>query len=234
LTTLVIDTATNLEIIAACSGNKSAEASGFVDTSHSITILDNVDRCLKKLKITIGDIDIIGVGIGPGSFTGIRIAVSTGRMLAQILEKPLVGIKTQLLYAVSVKALEGDNILIAFDAKKNRVFGALYRKSDDTLRPHEIIPPGDYSIQELIESIDTSRTTHMAGSGIDKYGAIINPAVENKTILHEFFPGGKIMCDLVFNSYRDDPGKYIDYNRVTPFYARKSDAEAAKGIIKPD
>lgn len=226
---LLIDTASRLEIIAACSESGPVDVSGFVDTSHSPAILDNVDRCLKKLGIPIRDVDLIGVGTGPGSFTGIRIAVSTCRMLAQVLSKPLVGIKTQLLYAVSVDAVEGDNILIAFDAKKNRVFGALYKKSGDTLRPREIIPPGDYPIKKLLDSIDKSCMTHMAGSGIEKYLTLIEYGVGKRMVLNDFIPDGAIMCDLVRRSYRENPEMYADYNRIIPFYARKSDAEEAKG-----
>jgi tRNA threonylcarbamoyladenosine biosynthesis protein TsaB len=226
LNTLVIDTASGLEIIAASTGEKSADASEFVGSSHSLTLLDNMERCVKKLGISIGDIDVIGVGIGPGSFTGIRIAVSTGRMLAQILKKPLVGIKTALLYAVPVEAQEGDNILIAFDAKKNRVFGALYRKDGNPLSPREIVPPGDYPIQRLIESIDRSRMTHMAGSGAEKYRHVVDPVIEHKHALRDFIPCGKTMCDLVCSLYEKNPERYAEFSRVMPFYARKSDAEA--------
>ena len=229
MNTLVIDTASNLEIVAARSGTITAEASEFVGASHSLALLDNVERCLKKLGLSIRDMDCIGVGIGPGSFTGIRIAVATGRMLAQLLGKPLVGIKTQLLYAVTVNASINDNILIAFDAKKSRVFGALYRKSDDALHPAEIVPPGDYDIQKLLNSIDQARPTYLIGSGIEKYGDIIQHTIGKRMVLAGYIPDGKNMCDLITQSYRESPEQFADYNRVVPFYARKSDAEAAKG-----
>ncbi len=226
--TLIIDTASNLEIIALCSGEECAEASEFVGTSHSLSLLDNVDRCLKKLNIPIRDLDLIGVGIGPGSFTGIRIAVSTCRMLAQVLGKPLVGIKTHLLYAVSVEAsTRNDNIIIAFDAKKGRVFGALYKRGE-ALCPQEILPPGDYPIQKILESVDQSHMTYMTGSGIEKYWEHVDAVIENKLMLHDFIPGGKAMCDLVFNLYAENTDNYTDFSRVTPFYGRKSDAEANK------
>ena len=109
-----------------------AETSIVVNTSHSVTLLDTINRCLDTLGLAPGDLNCLGVGVGPGSFTGIRIAVTTARMLAQVLGIPLVGIQTHLLYAVSVRGGRGDNIMIAFDAKKGRVFGALYRKSGRT------------------------------------------------------------------------------------------------------
>jgi tRNA threonylcarbamoyladenosine biosynthesis protein TsaB len=228
LNTLVIDAASSLEIVAVCSARACVNESSFVDSSHSALLLESVERCLKKAGLGIRDIGLIGVGLGPGSFTGIRIAVSTGRMLSQVLGAPLVGIKTHILYAASIDAVTGDNILIAFDAKKQRVFGALYHKSEQGA-PREIVPPGDYPIRKLIESIDTSHASHMAGSGIEKYLTEIRGAVENMTVLYDFIPDGGSMCGLVAGAFREDPARHEDYNVVVPFYARKSDAEEAGG-----
>lgn len=115
---LVIDTASPLEIITAARGDAAAETSIVINTSHSVTVLDTISRCLGALELIPGDLSCLGVGVGPGSFTGIRIAVTTARMLAQVLGIPLVDIHTHLLYAVSVNAETGDNIMIAFDAKR--------------------------------------------------------------------------------------------------------------------
>jgi tRNA threonylcarbamoyladenosine biosynthesis protein TsaB len=229
LNILVIDTASPLEIIAACAGESAVETSALVNTSHSVTILDTIDRCLKKLGLATGDLNVIGVGVGPGSFTGIRIAVSTARMLAQVLGKPLVGVQTQLIYAVCVEAERHDNILVAFDAKKGRVFGALYRKSEYPLTPDEVVAPGDYLIQHLLERVDPSRPTFLIGNGIEKYHEPVS-ALEKRVIMREFIPSGKIICGLVSDAYRKNPGEYVDYNRVVPCYARKSDAETAKEL----
>jgi tRNA threonylcarbamoyladenosine biosynthesis protein TsaB len=229
LNILVIDTASSLEIIAACAGESAAEMSAMVNTSHSVTILDTIDRCMKRLGLAVGDLDVIGVGVGPGSFTGIRIAVTTARMLAQVLRKPLVGIQTQLIYAVCVEAERHDNILVAFDAKKGRIFGALYRKSELPLAPDEVVAPGDYPIQRLLEGVDPSRPTFLIGNGIEKYQEAVS-ALEKRVIIRDFAPSGKIICSLVFDAYRNNPGEYGDYNRVVPCYARKSDPEVAKEL----
>jgi tRNA threonylcarbamoyladenosine biosynthesis protein TsaB len=228
LNILVIDTASPLEIIAAVRGDAAAETSIVVNTSHSVTILDTIGRCLDTLGIAAGDLNCLGVGVGPGSFTGIRIAVSTARMLAQVLGIPLVGIPTHLLYAVSVDAAIDDNIMIAFDAKKGRVFGALYRKSGTPL-PIEVIPPGDYQIEHLIEAVDRSRKSLLIGNGIEKYRPALL-TLDRGVFLDSFTPSGETMCGLVRETYLTDPSKYSDYNRVVPCYARKSDAEVAKEL----
>ncbi len=226
---LVIDTASSLEIIAAARGDEATETSIVVTTSHSVTIMDAIGGCLERLGLGAGDLDCLGVGVGPGSFTGIRIAVSAARMLAQVLGIPLVGLPTHLLYAVSVKADTGENMLIAFDAKKGRVFGALYRAEASALSPREIIPPGDYPIERLLDGADRSRKTYLIGSGIEKYRQVA-AALEHGVFLENFTPSGNVICALVRETYLKNPAGYGDYNRIVPCYARKSDAEIAKEL----
>ena len=228
MNTLVFDTASKIEIIAAAAGGESAGASASVGTSHSVKLLENIDGCLKKIGLVIADIDCIGVGTGPGSFTGIRIAVTTARMLSQLTGKPLVGLASQILYAAAVPAEPGENIIVAFDAKKSRVFGALYRKTADPMNPVEVVPPGDYPIGRLLGGIDPGRLTHLVGDGTEKYLDDIAASAGGHERHVGFIPPAHIVCGLVRERFGKNPDGYADYRGVLPFYARKSDAEAAR------
>lgn len=229
MNTLVIDTSTNLEIIAA-RGQLFSDKTHIVDISHSRTISERIDSALREAGLNIKDINLIGVGIGPGSFTGIRIAVTTARMFAQILNIPIVGIKTHLIFALSFleSVQENENILIAFDAKKQRVFGALYRKSRDYL-PQEIVNPGDYKIGYLAERINRNYKTVIIGVGIENHIEIINSCISNYKIIDNK-PSGLKFCDLVEYFYNKNPGEFTDFNKILPFYSRKSDAEVMRNM----
>ena len=183
---------------------------------------------MNDINLNIKDINLIGVGIGPGSFTGIRIAVSTARMLAQILEIPLVDIKTHLIFAASLHANINENILIAFNAKKERVFGALYKKVGEQLFPMEIIAPGDYYIDSFIDYIDKNHGTMLIGDGAEKFYYLLNSKISNKLLISGFKPSGEVACDLTKYLYQKKPHKYNNINRVLPLYMRKSDAEIVK------
>ena len=78
----MIDTSTNIEFLALSLNGKIYQFSENAGISHSVTMFQNLSSILKQGSVTIDDIDLIGVGIGPGSFTGIRIAVSTARMFS--------------------------------------------------------------------------------------------------------------------------------------------------------
>ncbi len=229
---LTIDAATGTEIVAV-------DASGFVSdktaptsASHSVTLFNNIDAALREAGITEKDLDLLGVGAGPGSFTGLRIAVATARMLAQVLEIPLVPLDSPLIYAASLTSMEGDIILSAFDAKKGRVFGALYRKTSGHLELETIVPPGDYPIDALLEGYDGKGKLLVAGYGIEKYSGKIHAASPDCDIPAEVRPSGAVACALARRAFEKNPGAYHNYDEVTPRYARKSDAEVMLELRK--
>jgi len=203
LNILTIDTSTDIEFIALSVNEKIFQYSDNAKMSHSVTMFDNLSLLLSQGSITIDEIDLIGTGIGPGSFTGIRIAVSTARMFAQILKIPLVGIKSQEIYAASVQGFGNKTVLAAFDAKKSKVFAGVYelRGSD----PHviagltrnlssdshviagltrnlssdlyEIIEPNDYYMADILEAIKSEteiKEIICIGDGCEKYIDIID------------------------------------------------------------
>ena len=239
---LTIDTSTEIELIALSVDGKIYQYSNYTKMSHSITMFDNLSSLLSEASIKIDEIDLIGTGIGPGSFTGIRIAVSTARMFAQILRIPLVGIKSQEIYAASVQGFDNHTILAAFDAKKSKVFAGVYSlKGSD---PHEIIEPGDYYMDEILEStinhndiryikeVEGAVNLVCIGDGCKKYMDVIdNLSKENGffyTNIINFIPNGKAATELTISKYNESPKKYINFENTLPFYARKSDAEISK------
>ena len=231
---LIIDTATSVELVGVSSGGRISGMSNATEVSHSVSLFENIDRALNENCLGIMDIGLIGVGVGPGSFTGIRIAVSTARMLSQLLEKPLVGLKTHLIYAVSACFMTGikhENILVAFDARKGRVFGALYRRGSDIYSPFEIVPPGDYSVDFIFGKIDISGRTIAIGSGSEKYKEKFGK-IQGLDIEMEFRPDAAAACSLTEFCYRKNPALYKNIETTVPFYSRKSDAEIMRDVRK--
>ncbi len=225
---LVIDTATPIELVAVSVNGRTVDETAPVGVSHSVTIFDSIDRCLSSAGISLKDIGLIGVGTGPGSFTGIRIAVTTARMLAQLLEVPLVGADTHLVYGASVRCEPGDQVLVAFDARKKRVFGSLYRCAGGDLLPETVIASGDYDMEHIIDMMDREDTVRCVGDGTSKYRTVLEEGLARPVFEEGFLPSGERACRIVRDIFEARPGAGFSWNDVTPFYGRKSDAEIAK------
>jgi tRNA threonylcarbamoyladenosine biosynthesis protein TsaB len=232
LNILLLDASTSAEIISVKKDNIFFDSSEISAISHSKTIFTRIDSCLKKAGISIKDIGLIAVGAGPGSFTGIRIAVTTARMLAQVLGIKVVRISSQLIFALSIDSKEGDYLMPAFDAKKGRVFGALFLNKNSSLE--EIIKPGDYFITKLLDKIPRGLNAICAGDGCIKFRDVIEKH-SNRIVIHEnFLPSGihtlKYLADLYDNGKLD----ILDYDKIVPDYTRISDAEVVRSGFKPD
>lgn len=223
MNTLFFDTSTEITYIAVRSVHGVSHNVTLSKASHSCDLFSTIEKTLSDCKIGIRDIQQIGVGIGPGSFTGIRIALSSARMLAQTLNVPLIGIHSQLVFACIKESLDSIPILVAFDAKKGRVYGAIYRFENG--KPFTIAAPADYEPLELADLLPPTSLVYAAGDGAVKYGEQLRQILGNITILENT----RILPDMILNiteyMFSANEGKIPGYQNVLPCYARKSDAE---------
>ena len=93
--------------------------------THSRTLLPMAEDMLKNAELTIGDVDLFAVAHGPGSFTGVRIGVSTVKGLAWAANKPCVGVST--LEAMAGHGLAAGGVVCpVMDARRGQVYNALF------------------------------------------------------------------------------------------------------------
>lgn len=100
-----------------------------VGLTHSCTLMPMIEAVLRYAQIRISDIDLFAVSNGPGSFTGVRIGVSTVKGLAEGLGKPCVGVSTLLSMAQNMKGTQ-NLICCAMDARCRQVYTALFEEQD--------------------------------------------------------------------------------------------------------
>jgi len=101
--------------------------------SHSRTLLTMAQALMKNLDIDPGDIDLIAVARGPGSFTGVRIGVSAAKGLAWGLDIPVCGVSTLEAMAYGQGDRSPGLICPVMDARRNQVYNALFKWGDDRL-----------------------------------------------------------------------------------------------------
>ena len=107
-----------------------------IKKNHSITLMPAIDFLMNSLDMKPTDLDRIVVAQGPGSYTGLRIAVATAKTLAHTLKIELVGVSS--LLALVPEQVEGLVIPI-MDARRNNVYAGFY-KSGQAVRPEAHLP----------------------------------------------------------------------------------------------
>jgi len=123
--------------------------------NHSVRLMPTVERLLSELDVSAQDLDLIAVAMGPGSYTGVRIGVTTAKMMAWGLGLPLAGVSTLLVMAASLGPVDGW-ICPLIDARRGRVYTGLYRCESGRLRlvqPETVTVWSDW-VEEVLATLD--------------------------------------------------------------------------------
>ncbi|MCG6836277.1 tRNA (adenosine(37)-N6)-threonylcarbamoyltransferase complex dimerization subunit type 1 TsaB (plasmid) [Fusobacterium vincentii] len=186
-----------------------AETSLSVKKNHSNIVMPIIDNLFKISDLNINDIDKIAVAIGPGSFTGVRIALGIAKGLAMALNKPLIAVNELDI----LEAIAGGNeneIIPLIDARKERVYYKYQEKYVD-----------DYLIN-LISNFDKNKKYIFVGDGATNYKNILKDNLGDNAIvlpIYNAFPRASILCELALN--KEEANIYT----LEPEYISKSRAE---------
>lgn len=119
--------------------------------THSRTLMPLCQDLLKNLGLTLADIDVIAVAAGPGSFTGLRIGVSTAKGLAWSTQKPCCAVSTLEAMAWTVAHMGGE-LCPAMDARRSQVYNARFKTEQGV--PIRLTPDRAISLEELYGEIE--------------------------------------------------------------------------------
>ena len=186
-----------------------AETSLSVKKNHSNIVMPIIDNLFKISDLTINDIDKIAVAIGPGSFTGVRIALGIAKGLAMALNKPLIAINELDILEAIVDGNENE-IIPLIDARKERVYYKYQNKYVD-----------DYLIN-LISNFDKNKKYVFVGDGATNYENILKDNLGDNAIIlpmYNAFPRASVLCELALN--KEEANIYT----LEPEYISKSRAE---------
>ena len=186
-----------------------AETSLSVKKNHSNIVMPIIDNLFKISELNINDIDKVAVAIGPGSFTGVRIALGIAKGLAMALNKPLIAVN-ELDILEAIASGNENEIIPLIDARKERV----YYKYQNTY-------VDDYLIN-LISNFDKNKKYVFVGDGAINYTNILKDNLgENAIVLpmYNAFPRASILCELALN--KEEANIYT----LEPEYISKSRAE---------
>jgi tRNA threonylcarbamoyladenosine biosynthesis protein TsaB len=169
--TLAFDTAMNAGSVAVVEDD--AVLAHLVEAnarSLAERLVPMVEEALANAEQTYQTIDRIGVTIGPGTFTGMRIGMATARAMALAADKPLIGATTLEVIAQQAadEYLDKNTINVCFDARRGEVYLQTFERRDGELFPHQA--PVLCSVNEAVAEIATGSGV-LVGSGAPLMGA---------------------------------------------------------------
>ncbi|WBX73527.1 tRNA (adenosine(37)-N6)-threonylcarbamoyltransferase complex dimerization subunit type 1 TsaB [Tenacibaculum pacificus] len=179
--------------------------------SHAEKLHPFIQEILKEVNITTNAIDAVAVSKGPGSYTGLRIGVSTAKGMCFAIDKPLISIETLASLAHSISIEEGV-IVPMLDARRMEVYSAVYNKSYEKVREikAEIIDENSFK-DELSKG-----KVYFLGDGAAKCKDVI--VNDNAIFIDDEFPSAKQMALLSYNKYKKNDIEDVAY--FEPFYLK--------------
>ena len=187
--------------------------------THSRTLLPMAEDLLKNCELTTGDVDLFAVAHGPGSFTGIRIGVSTVKGLAWATDKPCVGVST--LEALAWHGLAAGGIACpVMDARRSQVYNALFEIRDG--KPVRLCEDRAIALEQLADELAGKNTpVFLLGDG----AALTAGFLQKRGLPFRLAPDDLLWQDGwgVAMAAQDKPP--ISGEELLPVYLRLSQAE---------
>jgi tRNA threonylcarbamoyladenosine biosynthesis protein TsaB len=140
---IILNIDTSVETASVCLSDKTEVIKLAINENqkdHAAWLHTAVRDLLKDAGLPVSDLNAVGISIGPGSYTGLRIGLSTAKGLCYALQIPLICINTLQMMANAVKKESAGFICPLIDARRMEVFSAVYNKSlDEIVKPFAMI-----------------------------------------------------------------------------------------------
>lgn len=198
-----------------------------VGAAHSERLLPTIQRVLSDADVQGTELDAVAVTVGPGSFTGLRIGVTTAKALAYGWHKPVVAVNTLEALAWQVAGLEA-LVVSALDARRGTVYAAVYRvEAGADSFPIAVHPPDNLPMRELLaELADSDERVVFVGDGPVAFSEAIEEALGKRwlrlpSVVESLRPAsvaslGGMYCEC---------GESLNAFDLLPVYLRKAEAE---------
>ncbi len=229
---LACDTSTLLGSVAISEGSRVLASRSLRRAgSHAEAINSLTHECLNEAGLKLKDIDIFCSGLGPGSFTGIRISLNTIKTLAYIHQKPAGGIDSLFLMAEQAKE-KSEFITPMINAFKNMVYIAEYKSLNNQLET--VKPPQVVRVQDLKYFINPQSL--ILGDGYTSYKAYLKQNIPFHLIRSTDavdFPYANTLCQVFGRKSQTDFAiEKFHWSNLIPIYLRASEAEENLSGIK--
>lgn len=224
---LHIETATEVCSVAISEGDKLLAVYESADgNSHSKNLLPFIDKALKQADRTLKDVNAVVVSIGPGSYTGLRIGVSTAKSLAYALEIPVITIST--LESIAQGAIELEKpeapclVVPMIDARRMEVFTARYDAEMNLVEDVSAVVIDENAFRSVLEH----NKVIFCGNGMPKCKDLLSQSLNAQFV--DFSISAQYMLNKALRKWQNED--FADVAYFEPFYLKEY--VAAKPNVK--
>lgn len=189
--------------------------------THSVKLMPLIDELFKSCNLSINDIDLFVSDKGPGSFTGIRIGISTVKAFCDVTNKPCIGISslTSLAYHSQYEGL----ICSLIDAKNDNVYCGLFEhKNGICTQVRDLFTDTIYNVTEILKICN--KPVFFVGNGSIVYNDVLKSTLKENAIIEndEKYSNLSAFCTGIagLNAYNSN-----ENSPLLPLYLKKSNAE---------
>ena len=190
--------------------------------NHAEKITIFIDEVMKEANVSYRDLDAVATSMGPGSYTGLRIGVSTAKGLCYAMEKPLIAIDTLAAMAWGFRDVETqrrrdaesiDILCPMIDARRMEVYSAFFNEKLERISETNAIVIDENSFMEM------KQNTHLYlfGDGADKLASLFEND-ENITVVEKFHCSAAYMAELADKAFKNND--FVDTAYFEPFYLK--------------
>ena len=184
--------------------------------SHLKRLAALTEELLREQSLQPRDLTAVAASVGPGSYTGIRIGVSTARAFAQGAELPCIAVPTLDMFRLRAEE-EGRPVSVIFNARRGQVYGAVFDGNGA-----DIQKPGPYMLTDVLDTIqERSIDPLFYGDGIDAYGdRLAGYETAPEECRYQTAELAAVYARRLFEN-----GNVIGYEELKPDYMRRTEAE---------
>ncbi len=219
---LCIETSTAVCSVALVeNGNVIALRESLDGQNHAEKITIFIDEIMKETNVVYKDLDAIAVSMGPGSYTGLRIGVSTAKGFCYALEKPLIAVDT--LAAMAHGFISSQQSAISnqptailcpmIDARRMEVYSAFFNEKLERTSETEALVIDENSFMELKQN----NHLYLFGDGADKLATLFEND-KNITVVEKFHCSAAYMATLAEEAFKNKD--FVDVAYFEPFYLK--------------
>ncbi|MDX1542558.1 MAG: tRNA (adenosine(37)-N6)-threonylcarbamoyltransferase complex dimerization subunit type 1 TsaB [Christiangramia sp.] len=180
--------------------------------SHAEKLHVFINEILKETNLTVDNLDAVAVSKGPGSYTGLRIGVSTAKGLCFSLDIPLISVPTLDLLAKQLEVEKKEVIVSMLDARRMEVYSSVFDSEFEQLRDTKAEVLDENSFHEFLES----SKVHFIGNGVAKFEEICRHP--NAVFHKQIFPSAKEMAQIAETKYKKSDTEDVAY--FEPYYLK--------------